>query len=121
MTTTFDSERIATLALLVLGALILLPALFAGVGMMGGGTPMMGWGYGRASGWMFTVGWIVQLLVPLALVGFAYLLYRAATGGPDRGAGGRDRVVEELRSAYARGDLTDDEFDRRRERLSREE
>jgi putative membrane protein len=33
---------------------------------------------------------------------------------------GRDPAIEELRHAYARGDLTDEEYESRRERLERE-
>ncbi|MFC7154059.1 SHOCT domain-containing protein [Halomarina halobia] len=114
MTTTYDTERIATLALLALGALILLPALVMGFGMMGFGMPMIGWGAGRAPGWMVAVSAVMQIAFVLLLVGLGYLFYRTATGGGDG-------AMEELRRAYARGELTDEEYEQRRERLSGEE
>jgi putative membrane protein len=74
-----------------------------GGGMMSGGT--MGSG-----GWgLFGVLWMLLLLaVP------AYLVYVLVT----RGADGRgDRPLAILRERYARGELTDEEFEQRRARL----
>lgn len=83
--------------------------------------PMMGvWGghmwNGRGSTgaiWLL-LPWLVFLA---SLFGGGYLLYRAL----DR-SGGRDvdPALEELRIAYARGELSDEEFEQRRERLRRE-
>jgi uncharacterized membrane protein len=59
--------------------------------------------------------WIVlALVVALAVVvGAVYLGYRAVTTQD----GSADPALEELRAAYARGDLSEDEYERRRERL----
>lgn len=64
----------------------------------------------------------IVVLIPIVvmlLVGGAggYLIYR----GLRRAIGHRtDPAIEELRQAYARGDLTDEEFEQRRERLQQD-
>jgi len=78
-----------------------------GGGMYGGGG--MG-GSGMYGGGM--AGWI-GLLVPLGiLLVLGYVVYRAF-GAAEHG----DAAVDELRAAYARGDLTTEEYEERRERL----
>lgn len=125
MTTNTTDRQLVTIVLLVLGALVVLPALFMGFGMMGGYGPMMGggmwgggmWGDGTtAPGWMFLVGVVGQLLFLAVLVGGGYLLYRAVTRDGDG-----DPALEELRLAYARGDLSEEEYETRREALERNE
>ena len=120
-----DTRRVTlVLVLIVAGALLALPLLAATVGMMGAG-PMMGesgmwggglWEGGPMPGWLFVAGVVMQLLFLFALVGGGYLVYRRAT--EDR----RDLEdpPEELRLAYARGDLADEEYEQRRERLERD-
>jgi putative membrane protein len=116
------NTQLVTVLLVVVGVLVLFPMLFMGVGMMGFGTMMGGmwgggmWGDGTMSGWSFAISILFQLLVLAILVGGGYLVYRAATGGDD----GTDPAIEELRSAYARGDLTDEEYEQRREALERD-
>ncbi|WP_277552648.1 SHOCT domain-containing protein [Halobaculum limi] len=107
---------------IVLAALVLLPLLSMTMMM-----PMMGlWGWGHMGdagmwGQMGTTGswlWLVLWFVPLALVAVGgYVVYRSLRRTEDA----RDAAIEELRRAYARGDLSDEEFDRRRERLQRTE
>jgi len=117
-----DDRRLVTIALLILGAVVVLPMLFVGTGMMGSG-PMMGgtwgsgmWGDGTTSGWLFVGAVVMRLLFLVALVGGGYLVYRAVAGG-QRDA---DTALEELRRAYARGELTDEEYEKRRETLERD-
>jgi len=128
-----ESTSTSTLVLVLLGALLALALLFVGGGMMGGGPmaghgpmsgygPMMGdsgmWGSGMggtAGGWWFLVGLGMRFLFLVAIVGIAYLAYKRLTGAEDT-----DPAVEELRRAYARGDLTEEEYDERRERLDRD-
>lgn len=108
--TTIDA---ATAVLLVLGVLVVLPFLTMGAGMMGGTGGMMG-GPG-AGGW----GWLggpLQIGLLLVLLGGGYLLVRQATGSGTS----RDAAEEELRLAYARGDLTEEEFEQRRAKLGGE-
>ena len=120
MATTTNTTQLVVIALAALAVLVFLPALFMGGGMMGYGGGMMGPMYGTdAPGWMLFVGALGQLLLFAVVVGLGYLGYKALT---ETGAGTEtDAAMEELRAAYARGDIDDDEFDRRKERLQRDE
>ncbi|MFU1783166.1 SHOCT domain-containing protein [Haloarcula japonica] len=107
-----------TIVLLILGAIILLPLLTMGMGFGG----MMGYGgmmgqYGGTGGWWPFIGMLVPLIFLLILLGGGYLVFRRANESQTS----RDPAMEELRTAYARGDLTDEEFEARRERLERSE
>ncbi len=121
MATETTDRRLVTIVLVVLGALILLPMLFMGFGMMGGGPMMGGWGHGMwgdggaVPGWLVLVWLGMRLVFLAALIGGAYLVYRALTGSEST-----DRAMEELRVAYARGDLSDEEYEQRREALKRD-
>nr|WP_245809964.1 SHOCT domain-containing protein [Halorubrum vacuolatum] len=69
---------------------------------------------GTGVSWM----WALLSIVPLLLIlGVGYLLYRGVRGSETNRP---DPALEALRAAYARGDLTDEEFETRRERLTRE-
>jgi putative membrane protein len=59
----------------------------------------------------------MSLIWLVVLVGGGYLVYRWATGD---GSIGTDPALEELRMAYARGDVTEEEYERRRSKLERE-
>ncbi|OYR58897.1 SHOCT domain-containing protein (plasmid) [Haloplanus rallus] len=107
-----------TILLLILGAFILLPLLMMGMGFGG----MMGYGgmmgqYGSTGGWWPVIGMLVPLVFLVALLGGGYLLFRrvSKTQTSDNPA------MEELRLAYARGDLTDEEFESRRNKLEQSE
>ena len=122
MATDTRDTRLVTIVLIVIGALVVLPMVFMGFGMMGFG-PMMGgmwghgtWGGGTVPGWMPLVAVLMQLLFVAAIVGGGYLLYRAVTGTDGDG----DRALEELRLAYARGEMSDEEYEQRRETLERD-
>jgi putative membrane protein len=122
MSTNPTDDQLVTIVLIVLGAVVVLPVLFMGFGMMGFG-PMTGgmwgghmWSDGPVPGWMVLVGFLMQLLFLAAIVGAGYLVYRAVTTA-DRGA---DQALEELRLAYARGDLTDEEYEQRKDTLERD-
>ncbi|MFC4541328.1 SHOCT domain-containing protein [Halosolutus amylolyticus] len=93
-----------------IGAVLLVVATTAGAAQgpgHGGGT-MGGWG--AFGGWMFL--WPVLLLGVLAL-----LVFWAGDRGRDVDGGRSDRALAELRERYARGDLSDEEFERRRRNL----
>ncbi|MFC7156589.1 SHOCT domain-containing protein [Halomarina halobia] len=116
------TDRLVRLGLVALAALLLAPL----VAMLLGGWPMTGgWmmgpdgGWGGHGGWMMGTGtagtwwWVGGLLWSLGLIAvvvLAYGLFRGATAT-------QDDALAELRRAYARGDLSDEEYDRRRERL----
>ena len=107
-----------TIVLLILGAIILLPLLTMGMGFGG----MMGYGgmmgqYGGTGGWWPFIGMLVPLIFLLIFLGGGYLVFRRMS----ETQASRDPAMEELRTAYARGDLTDEEFEARRERLERSE
>ncbi|MBO4249020.1 SHOCT domain-containing protein (plasmid) [Halomicrobium sp. IBSBa] len=120
-----DNTRQVAILLLVVGAVVVFPMIVAGLrtvgfgsmmggGMMGSGTWSGGMmGDGTMSGWMYGIAIVVQFLLLAALAGGGYLVYRAAAGSES----GSDRALEELRAAYARGDLTDEEYEQRRETL----
>ena len=103
--------------LVVLAVLLLFPVLmmlFAlPMGMMG-----MAWGGGAVDPWGQVLGFVAMGAWVLVLAGVGYGVYRVATGrsGAGESAGG-DPALEELRLAYARGDLSDEEFETRREKL----
>jgi putative membrane protein len=125
MATNTTDTRLVVIVLALLGALVLLPTLFMGFGMMGAGPMGMGhdgmWGSGGSTpGWWPVAGLLMQVLFLAAVVGLGYLLYRAVVGAQSSTAGG-DPALEELRLAYARGDLDEEEYERRREHLQREE
>jgi len=119
-----DGLDTGTLVLLLLAAVILLPLLTMGMGggMMGG--PMMGggmwgggmWDGGTAPGWWLLVGLLGRVLTLLVVVGVGYLLYRAVTESGSEA----DDAMAELRLAYARGDLSDEEYEQRRQMLERD-
>mgnify|MGYP000439329211 CR=1 FL=1 len=118
MSTNDSDTRLITLVLVLIGLFIVVPGFFMGLGMMGG--PMMGgwdhgmWGdSGTVPSWAFLLGFLLQLLFLVGFVVAGYLVYRGVTGRTQN----RDPALEELRLAYARGDLSDDEFESRRQQL----
>lgn len=103
--------------LILIVAIVLLAPLLMMVVMM----PMMGmmWGWaGDASrtgmGMSPMWGMGMMLLFLVVLLGMGYLIYWAFTRGPLAGA---DPALEELRLAYARGDLSEEEFKQRQDDL----
>ncbi|SDM18449.1 putative membrane protein [Halogranum gelatinilyticum] len=116
-----QNETLTRTLLLVVAAIILLPILSMAFMM-----PMMGmWGWGHmADTGMWGVGggswvWVMMWVIPLVLIGgLGYLFYRSLSGVVDEST---DPALEELRIAYARGDISDEEFERRRQRLGESE
>ncbi|WP_254545572.1 SHOCT domain-containing protein [Halomarina pelagica] len=121
------TDRLVRLALVALAVLLLAPLVVMLLAMLLGGWPTTGgWmmgpggGWGGPGGWMMGTGgggawwWLGGLLWLLGLIAVV-----ALASGVLRGAGGEgeDSALVELRRAYARGDLTDEEYERRRERL----
>lgn len=113
-----DDSLLRTIVL-VIATILLLPVIVMivvmpiagpwGVGHMGDGSAWNGTG----ATWM----WLLVSVVPaLVLLGVGSLLYRATHRSGTRRS---DAAVEALRTAYARGELSDEEFEERRERLQR--
>jgi putative membrane protein len=111
MTTADQSGSFVRIVFIVLAVLLLVPAV-----MMLFAFPLMGgWMMGPRYGGGVTPlwGWIMMLLPLIVLLGGGYLLYH----GVMKDDLGTDPALEELRLAYARGDLSEEEFDTRRSRL----
>jgi putative membrane protein len=113
------TRQLATIVLAVLGILVLLPLLLMGTGMMGFGS-MMGWNHMwnnvAMPGWIFVFVIVLQFLFLGAIIGAGYLLYRGITASGHE----TDPALEELRLAYARGELDDEEYEQRRDALERD-
>jgi putative membrane protein len=119
MTTNESDRQLVWIVLAIAALLFLVPTIGMGLGVMGVGSMMDGswghmWGTGTGTpSWLFVVGMAMRFLFLAVVIGGLYLAYRAWT----RQDTSRDPAIQELREAYARGDLTDEEFERRRERL----
>lgn len=112
MTQTNSDIQLATLALIALLVLVFLP----GFGMMGMGSMMGGmWGGTTVSGWTMVLGVAMQALVVVVLVGGGYLVYTGLSDETEDVT-----ALDELRMAYARGEIDDEEFQRRRDVLERD-
>lgn len=116
MATTTSEDGLLRIVLVVLGAVVLLPLL-----MMAFAMPMMGmmgwWGggmFGPGVSPLWGIGTMVVWLVVLG--GIGYVLYRGLVGNLGARTTG-DPALDELRMAYARGELTEEEFEARLERL----
>ena len=97
---------------LVTGITLLIGATGSAVAHQGGsvGGGMMDNGWGMFGGWGFL--WL------LLLVGVIALLVPVVSGTERSGNGGQpDRADDELRKQYARGELSDGEFEKRRRKL----
>lgn len=93
----------------VLAALVSIPLFMMGIVMpLLGLTGLAGMSGGHGGVWMFFMP-----VIPLVLLGtLGYVLVRST-----RGENGGRTALDELRSAYARGELSDEEFEARRDRL----
>ncbi|SIR98137.1 putative membrane protein [Haladaptatus litoreus] len=114
MTTARQDDTWLRLIVVLLAIVVFAPMLMMvfAFPMMGGW--MMGPGYGgQTPVW----GWVMMLVSLLVVIVLGYVLYRALAGGGSDG----DAALEELRLAYARGDLSEEEFETRQERLQREQ
>lgn len=119
-----SSDGLLRLVVIVVAVVILLPVLMMALFM-----PLMwgmgGWGGGMMGDWSGTTmgGWgvvngVMMLAWLLVLLGVGYLAYR---GFLQPATETTDAALEELRMQYARGELTDEEFEERQERLRGEE
>ena len=120
MSTARTSDGLLRIVVIVIGVLLLFPLL-----MMVFPMPMMGmmgwwWDGGMMNGFspLWGIGMLLVWLVVLLAIGYA--IYRVLVGQVAPESGG-DPALEELRLAYARGDLTDEEFEERRQNLQQKE
>jgi putative membrane protein len=109
-----ESDDLLRVALVALALLVVAPVLVMAVM-----APMMGvwWTSGAMGSGTMTGGgglwWVGAMLLPLLVLAvLGYTAYRLVAGRDDG-----DAALEELRLAYARGDLSDEEYETRRERL----
>lgn len=113
MTATNDDTLLRALVLL-LAVFVLFPVLMMlfAVPMLG----MMGSGVWNGSAWVpnLLTGFFWLLVVVLLIYGGYRFLVRDS-------AGGKDPAIAELRLAYARGELSDEEYENRLERLESSE
>jgi len=108
-----SDDTVLRAVVIVVAAFLLVPllVLLFAAPMMGGMDGGHMWTDGRSGGWAWIGSWLGMLLV-VGVIGFVLVrALRSPTESPT------DPAMEELRVAYARGDLTDEEFERRRERL----
>lgn len=119
MDTQRSNDGLLRVVLVVVGILVLFPLVLMAFAM-----PMMGtmgwWGDGMAGGFSPLWGLVLMLVWLVVLLGIGYLLYRGLVGGT-RTATSSDPAVEELRLAYARGELSNEEFEERRSKLRADE
>lgn len=104
-----SEHSIVQVILVVLAVVLLFPLLMMVVMM-----PMMGMmgGAGQGTAAMSPIWGIGMMLLALAvLLGLGYLLYRVVTRSALTTS---DPALEELRLAYARGELSQEEFEQRR-------
>lgn len=100
---------LAVLAVLLVGPLLLMAFMMPMMGMM--------WGMGTGGAAPISPLWGMGLMVGsvLVLAGIGYVLYALTRGR----LGSGDPAIEELRVAYARGDLSEEEFEQRLAALER--
>lgn len=105
--TTDDTLRIVliVLAVIVLAPILTMAFAFPMMGMWGG---MMGGFGGTGVSPLWSIGMMLLWLV--ILVGGGYLVSRWMSGA---GSIRSDPALEELRIAYARGDISEEEYERR--------
>ena len=101
-------------AIVVFAPLLMMMFMMPMMGMMWwtGGAPGAGTGMSPVWG----IGMMLVVLVVVLVIG--YVLYRALTRSS---VGADDPALEELRRTYARGELSQEEFEQRREDLRRRE
>lgn len=102
------TDDITKLIVGLLAVFVLLPFVVMAL-MIPFGATMMGGSFGYYTGGWF---WILAFVPFALLLLLGWLGYRTFAGEP-----AEDGALQELREAYARGDLTTEEFEERLERL----
>lgn len=109
------TDSLVRAVLLVVAVVLLVPLLLMLFMMPLAGFGHMGWAGTGGAGWPWLLMWGSLLVL---VIGGGYLLYGAIARSDDRYP---DAAIEELRTAYARGEIDTEEFEERRERLQRTE
>ncbi|KYH24858.1 hypothetical protein HAPAU_32350 [Halalkalicoccus paucihalophilus] len=91
--------------------MVLFMPMMWGMGMWG---QMGQWGGLSGMGWMGLLMWFFLLLI---IIGTSYIIYKIFLETNDQDT---DPALRELRISYARGELSEEEFEQRHERLQRE-
>lgn len=102
-----QANTLLKLAIVVGVLLFVLPAIMW-TAMPHSQVPHMGEGM-----WFGVAGWLMMLVPLLFVLLIGYFIYTLGTTETN----GDDSALETLREAYARGDIDDEEFDRRRRKL----
>ncbi len=94
--------------------MLLMVLILPVMGMWNGPHMFNGWmGSGVAPGVVGLIWFLMTVLFLMIIVGVGFLILRAATSTTEED----DPAIQELRKAYARGDLTEEEFETKMERL----
>lgn len=75
------------------------------------------WGYGMMGsygGWGMGIGWLLMIIVWIAIVVFLFILVRHLVGGHHGDFRPGRRALDILDERYARGEIDQDEYKRRR-------
>lgn len=106
-----SNRSLMRLVLIGVGAFVFVQILMMAIMM-----PTMGWMMtDEAVSISPTWGIVMGAVYFLILLGFGYIIYRAVTKSSQQ-----DAALKELRRTYARGELTQEEFEQREEDLKRE-
>ena len=97
---------------LLAGIALLIGAAGTAVAQGGYGGGMMNDGWGMFGGWGF-----LWLLLLIGIVALLVSLVGGGDGGNSRSGDRPDRALAELRERYARGEISDEEFEERRHKL----
>ncbi|WP_459881997.1 SHOCT domain-containing protein [Halorubrum gandharaense] len=114
-----QTEPLTRTILLVLIGLLAIPLVMMLVMMPAMGA--VGWSHMGSWMWDSSGGWLAMVLmmaIPLLVViGIGYLIYQSlGTETTEQ----TDEALEELRRVYARGEISDEEFERRRKNLRKD-
>jgi putative membrane protein len=88
-----------------------------GIAAAQGGGMGSGMNGGMGSG-MWGYGWLLWAIVLIAILALAYAVVTRTTAQSSTDE--TDRALETLRDRYARGEIPEEEFEERRERLARD-
>lgn len=104
-----DADRLIWVVLLLVVFILLAPMLLMFTVIPAMGPEWMNGGHGMTGWWFGSILILLFLLIAVGLI-FYYILIGDETSSDDV-------AIEELKVAYARGDINDEEYEKRYERL----